>query len=128
MKDMFGARRSGRTTAMIQRAVKYAAANPGQRVAIVMTSTPVSQAVRQQVVQLENLRVTSLTELGVDFDAEQCSAKGYDRVFIDHGAVEMFLLVNYKSMLDQAWGYSPKIAGMDVVLDETLSEGHLVIK
>jgi hypothetical protein len=128
MKDMFGTRRSGRTTVMIQRAAQHAKANPSQRIAIVMATAERAQAIRHVVVQLENLRVTSLTELGVDFDPAKCSAEGYDSIFLDHGAVEMFLLVNYQAMLDQAWGLPAKIAGMNVVVDETVPEGQMVIK
>jgi hypothetical protein len=107
MNDMFGTRQSGRTTKMIESAASYALNNKDKSVAIVMNNAAQAYLVRGGVIGrlsigLANVRVTSVSELGVDFDPVTCSSPRYDKVFVDHYAVESYLKNKYSKLIEQA--------------------------
>jgi hypothetical protein len=105
MNTMFGNQRSGRTTKMIVCAASYALNNKDKSVAIVM-NTAAAMAVRgdsgYSVTALPNVRITSVSELGVEFDPVTCSSPRYDKVFVDHYAVESYLKTKYSKLIKQA--------------------------
>lgn len=106
--DMFGEKGSGRTTRMIQRAAKQAQEYPNERIAIVFSTQAQAQAWREngRVVLLPNLRITSISELGVGFDPVNLKVADVDHVFIDHWAAESYLGQRYKTMVAAVYGSS----------------------